>query len=226
MGTDCAPLLADIFLYSYKAQFIQSLPNQPPVSLVKARFVPDTKMLDHIRQGLGKFKLGDTDKTEKVVASHKDRDQFHTSKVQVKKVKQFNTETHSTSITIAGYKNRALIADEYSDKMYLYDNNGKVSKYVTVAKGVGIWDTAVTPTGEIIVTNRDNKIRRVAADGTVAILTDTAPFVPYGVCLMDTRQIGVCMGGQGDRRMLLKLCVVIRPPNPPPHPPSILQKEI
>ena len=25
LGTDCAPLLADIFLYSYKAEFIQSL---------------------------------------------------------------------------------------------------------------------------------------------------------------------------------------------------------
>ena len=25
MGTNCAPLLADIFLYSYEAEFIQSL---------------------------------------------------------------------------------------------------------------------------------------------------------------------------------------------------------
>ena len=27
MGTNCAPLLADIFLYSYEAEFIQSLPS-------------------------------------------------------------------------------------------------------------------------------------------------------------------------------------------------------
>ena len=28
MGTNCAPLLADLFLYSYKAKFVQSLLKQ------------------------------------------------------------------------------------------------------------------------------------------------------------------------------------------------------
>ena len=28
MGTDCAPLLADLFLYSYEADFIQGLPKK------------------------------------------------------------------------------------------------------------------------------------------------------------------------------------------------------
>ena len=95
-------------------------------------------------------------------------------------------------------KNRAWIADSGSDTMYLYDNNGKVIRCVTAANGVGIEDTAVTPTGEIIVTNSDKKVRRVAVDGKVSILIDTAPFVPYGVCLMDTGQIAVCMNEQRD----------------------------
>ena len=33
MGTNCAPLLADIFLYSYKAEFIQSLLSKISISV-------------------------------------------------------------------------------------------------------------------------------------------------------------------------------------------------
>ena len=116
--------------------------------------------------------------------------------MQVKKLKHFNSKICATSIKISG-KQRAWIADDDSDTMYLYDDNGKVIKSVTVAKGVGIWDTAVTSTGQMIIANKDNKVRRVSVDGKVAILIDTAPFVPYGVCLMNTGQIAVCMSGQG-----------------------------
>ena len=173
------------------------VPNPPNVSLVQARFVPDTRVLDDIRKGLGRIEFRDSDKTEKVVACYKDRDQFDRSKLQVKKVKHFSSEKDATSITMAG-KNRAWIADVCSDTIYLYNNNGKIIKSVTVAKGVGIRDTAVTPAGEIIVTNTDNKVRRVSVDGTVTILIDAAPFVPEGVCLTATGQIAVCMNGQRD----------------------------
>ena len=173
------------------------VPNQPPISVRKAKFVPNTKVLDDIRKGLGRIEFGDTEKIETVVACNKDRDQFDRRKLQVKKVKHFRSKTHSTSITMAG-KNRAWIADDGRDTMYLYDNNGKVIKSVTAAKGVGIWDTAVTPAGEIIITNRDKKVRRVSVDGKVSILIDTEPFNPRGVCLMDTGQIAVCMNEQGD----------------------------
>ena len=172
------------------------LPNQPPISVRKAKFVPDKKVLDDIRKGLGRIEFGDTEKTMKAVISNKDRYQFDRSKLQVKKLKHFNSKTDATSITIAG-KNRAWIANVYSDTMYLYDNNGKVIRCVTVAKGVGIWDTAVTPTGEIIITNKDKKVRRVSVDGTVTILIDTATFEPSGVCLMDT--VAVCMNEQRDK---------------------------
>ena len=177
------------------------VPNLPPISHEKARFVPDTTMLDHIRKGLGRIEFWDhTDKTEKVVACNKDRDQFDRSKLQlqVKKLKYFNSKISGWSITMAG-KNRAWIANNHGDIMYLYDNNGKVIRSITVVNGVGIWDTAVTSTGEIIVTNRDNKVRRVSVDGTVSIMIDTAPFDPRGVCLTDTGQIAVCMSGQGNQ---------------------------
>ena len=36
MGTNCAPLLADLFLYSYEAEFIQNLVKQKEVSVAKA----------------------------------------------------------------------------------------------------------------------------------------------------------------------------------------------
>ena len=174
------------------------VPNLPPISLEKARFVPDTTMLDHIRKGLGRIEFENTDKTEKVVASFKDRDQFDRSKLQSKKLNYFHSMTCVWSITMAG-KNRAWIAEEDSDTMYLYDDNAKVVKSVAVAKGAGILDTAVTPTGEIIVTNTDNKVRRVSVDGSVSILVDTAPFVLSGVCQMNTGQIAVCMRRERDK---------------------------
>ena len=172
------------------------VPNLPPISLEKAKFVPDTAILDNIRKGLGRIEFGDTGKTEKAVVSSKDREQFDRSKLQVKKLKHFNSKPYATSINIAG-KNRAWIADDECDTMYLYDNNGKVIKSVTVAKGVGIRDTVVTSTGEIFVTNEDKKVRRVSVNGTVTILIDTELFKPKGVCLMDTGQIAVCMSEQG-----------------------------
>ena len=190
----------DLIEYSPRSPSLL-VPNVPPISLEKAKFVPDTTILHNIRKGLGRIEFGDTDKTEKAVVSNIDREQFDGSKLQVKKLKHFNSETYATSITIVG-KNRAWIADDDSDTMYLYDNNGNVIKSVTVAKGVGILDTAVTPTGEIIVTNTDNKVRRVSIDGTVVILIDTAPFDLNGVCLMDTKQIAVCMSEQGDKNHL------------------------
>jgi hypothetical protein len=36
MGTNCAPLLADLFLYSYEAEFIQKLLHEKKKSLAVA----------------------------------------------------------------------------------------------------------------------------------------------------------------------------------------------
>ena len=184
------------------------LPNKTHISMRKAKFVPDTKVLDDIRKGLGRIEFGDSDKREKVVACYKDRDQFDRSKLQaksrkyqgvkVKRLKHFNSKTEARTITMAG-KNRAWIAYFDGDTVYLYDNNGKVIESVTVAKGVGILDTVVTSTGEIMVANRDNKVRRVSVDGKVSFLINTEPFNPRGVCLTDTGQIAVCMNGQGNK---------------------------
>ena len=69
------------------------LPNQPPFLVRKAKFVPDTKVLDDIRKGLGRIEFGETEKTMKAVVSNKDRDGFDRSKLQVMKVKHFSSKT-------------------------------------------------------------------------------------------------------------------------------------
>ena len=172
------------------------LPNQPPISVRKAKFVPDTKVLDDIRKGLGRIEFGDMAKKDSIIDSSKTLGQFDRSKLQVQKVKKIKSEIGVTSITTTG-PNRVWVSHFDSDTMYLYDNNGKVIKSVTVAKGVGIWDIKVTPTGEIIVTNKD-KVRRVSVDGTVTTLIETEPFVPKSACLMNTGQIAVCVSEHGN----------------------------
>ena len=52
MGTNCAPLLADLFLYSYEAEFIQSLVRQKKLSVAKAfnftfRYIDDVISLNN-----------------------------------------------------------------------------------------------------------------------------------------------------------------------------------
>ena len=174
------------------------VPNQPSNPSVKAKFVRDTNVLDDIRKGLGRIEFGETYKKENVVAANEEMGQFDISKLQIHIMKHFKSQMDVVSITMAGEK-RAWIAESDCDTMYLYDDNGKVIKSVKVAKDVGIRDTAVTPTGEVIVTNTDKKVRRVAVDGTVSTLMDTTPFLPRGVCLVDTGQIVVCMSGHGDK---------------------------
>ena len=113
----------------------------------------------------------------------------------------FKSKIDIVSITMAG-KSGAWIADSDCDTMYLYDDKGKIIESVAVAKDVCIRDTVVTPTGEITVTNRDKKVRRMAVDGTVTTLIDTTPFDPWGVCLTETGQIVVCIRGKEDENHL------------------------
>ena len=52
MGTNCAPLLADLFLYSYEAEFIQNLVKQKKVSVAKtfnltSRYIDDVISLNN-----------------------------------------------------------------------------------------------------------------------------------------------------------------------------------
>ena len=173
------------------------VPDQPSNSCVKAKFVRDIKVLDNIRKGLGRIKFWDTDTNENNAACSKQLGQFYRSHLQVQKVKQFTSKIDGTSIIMAG-KNRAWIADYDSDTMHLYDNNGKMIRSVTAARDVAIEDTAVTPSGDVIVTNQDKKVRRVEVDGTVTTLIDIAPFKPWGLCLTDTGQIVVCITGYGE----------------------------
>ena len=52
IATDCTPLLADLFLYSYEAEFMQSLLKQNKISVAKAfnftyRYIDDVISLNN-----------------------------------------------------------------------------------------------------------------------------------------------------------------------------------
>ena len=54
MGTNCAPLLADLFLYSYEAEFIQGLDQKGEKKLVQSinftiRYIDDVLSLNKNR---------------------------------------------------------------------------------------------------------------------------------------------------------------------------------
>ena len=56
MGTNCAPLLADLFLYSYEADFIQELPKKNEKKLARSfhftfRYIDDVFSLNNSRFG-------------------------------------------------------------------------------------------------------------------------------------------------------------------------------
>ena len=57
MGTNCAPLLADLFLYSYEAQFIQELLKKDEKKLAQS-FNYTFPYIDGV-QSLSNYKFGD-----------------------------------------------------------------------------------------------------------------------------------------------------------------------
>ena len=118
--------------------------------------------------------------------------------IDVKIVNTFDIEIVDTSVVPTG-KGTAWVASIADDTMHMYDDKGKKLKSVTVSKGTNIWDIAVKRSGDIIVCNRDNKVRLVTANGEVATMIDTAPFFPKGVCLTEREDIVVCMVGPYDQ---------------------------
>ena len=90
-------------------------------------------------------------------------------------------------------------ADSSQDTMYLYDSGGKIVRSVTVKKGVGIKQMIVKRSGEVIVSNRDQKVRILDKKGKTTTLIDTTPFAASGICLTETEQVVVCMTDQGDK---------------------------
>ena len=182
------------------------VPKRPDIPSVKAKFVPDNQILDFIKKGVGRVECQrNRDTLGKVEYDNSTYEtpiveNIEKNKLQVQVVGQFKSKIDITSIAIAG-KN-AWVAGTRSDTLFFHDDNGEVIGKVTVAKGIGIKDITVMPTGDIIVTSKDKKVRRVSVEGSVTIvraLVDTTPFEPYGVCLTDTEQIVVCMSEMGNK---------------------------
>ena len=171
------------------------LPNQPNVPSVKAEFVPNMKPLDGITKGLGKIEFSDVEQ-KRNAASRNDGDEFDKSKLKIKKIGNFESSNILISSIVMAGKCKAWTSNPGYDTMYLYDDRGAIIRSVTVEKGVGIMGAAITLTGRVIVTNYDKKVRCVSENDTVTTLIDTAPFMPFGVCLTETEEIVVCMRDQ------------------------------
>ncbi|KAK3092242.1 hypothetical protein FSP39_000188 [Pinctada imbricata] len=123
---------------------------------------------------------------------------FDPSMININKVGSFDSQISVGSITTAG-NNTAWVMWDYSDTMYLYDSSGEVVRSITVKGSRGINDMVITRSGEMIVTCKDKKVRRVSVSGEVSTMIDTSPFQPKGVCLTDSEDVVVCMRDHGKR---------------------------
>ena len=95
-------------------------------------------------------------------------------------------------------KETAWIASWGNDTMLMYDTQGTTIRSVTVAKHTRIWDIAVKQSDDVIVCNRDNKVRLMTVTGEVSTLIDSEPYSPQGVCLTEREEIMLCMAGRSD----------------------------
>ena len=111
----------------------------------------------------------------------------------IKKLSFFYINHSATSVVPTG-KGTAWISSFHSNKIDLYDIRGKRISEITLTEGV--LDLAVKQTGDIIVCNRDNKVRLVTVGGTETILFNTAHYRPQCVCLTKTEEIMVCMANK------------------------------
>ena len=194
--------------------------NSPPPSKVQSvsnishsipDFAPGRDLIKIIKQNVGELRWNDhkddaaNAPTQKNTLSKSVKHEMSTGKenvtmpiIDVKIVNTFDIELVGTSVVPTG-KGTAWIASLAGATMHMYDKKGKTLKSVTVSKGTNIWDIAVKRSGDIIVCNRDNKVRLVTANFEVTTLIDTARFAPRGVCLTEREEFAVCMAGQGDQ---------------------------
>ena len=161
-------------------------------------FVPGENMLDSITKLIGnlKWKGREINLTKPSKPRMPDSENLKPD-INIKPLGSFRTDADCTSVTPTS-KDTAWVASVDSDTMMMYNISGKNIRSVTVTKGVGILDLAVKQSGEVIICNKDNKVRLVTVNGVVTNLIETAPYSPQGVCLNEREDIVVCMAAQGD----------------------------
>ena len=178
------------------------VPNNTRTPTPKPEFLPDKGVLEAIRKGIGKIDLEGEGKNVMYTADKAPALKFDKSSLQMQQFRTIQCKIDVTSVAMAG-KGTAWIADSGEDNMYLLDGTDEaVLRSVRVKKGVDINDVVVTPSGEIIVANNDNKVRAVSVGGSVQTLINTPPFEVVGVCLSETSQIIVCLTGQEEQNHL------------------------
>ncbi|KAK3088158.1 hypothetical protein FSP39_015484 [Pinctada imbricata] len=177
----------DLDIVKYVPPKVESLiPEFEITQKTVSWFEPDRKVLDMINTSVGKINSKEIKKEE-------------TKGIKAVNVQNsFISKIGVSSLTTAG-NNMAWVMYHRSPTMYLYNDEGKVVRSVTVKGAGGINDMSITKSGEMIVTCIDRKVRCVSVSGEVSTLIDTAPFSCSGVCLTDEEEIVVCMRGQRDK---------------------------
>ncbi|KAK3083120.1 hypothetical protein FSP39_014530 [Pinctada imbricata] len=179
-------------IIKYQTPKLESLiPTIKRHKKVDISFEPSMKMLEILKESVGKIKFNES---EKEIMNRSTISRY----IHLQKLHSFDSKIDATSMTTAG-NNMAWVMDYGSPTMNLYNDKGKVVRTMAVKGSEGINDMAITHSGEMIVTCRDRKVRRVSVNGKVSTIIDTAPFACYGVCVTDKQEIVICMRRQGDK---------------------------
>ena len=178
-----------------KLDLMQYKPPKPssliPKPTIVPLFTPKGDLLDVIRKG-----LGTTGYAGESGSSRGNEKSTQTSMQSAEGIVQISFECTigASAISSAG-NDRAWVTHSQCDTLRLYDDKGVNAMSITVMSSVGIFDIVTKKSGDVIVANKDMKVRLVSPQGKVTNLIDTAPFTPKGVCLTDSEQIVVCMNG-------------------------------
>ncbi|KAK3091504.1 hypothetical protein FSP39_020296 [Pinctada imbricata] len=160
---------------------------------------------DSSHESLHNVSVSNKEKNDESVET--DKEEVSVSGITEEKIDSFKTPITIWSIEPVG-DDTAWIASIDSDTIYLYDIRGKEIRSVKMkgqrgffkkANKTEIYDMAVQSNGDIVVSCRDEKVRRVSVSGKITSLINTAPFIPFGVCLTDKEEIVVCMAGEKDK---------------------------
>ncbi|KAK3088098.1 hypothetical protein FSP39_014635 [Pinctada imbricata] len=179
-------------IIKYQPPKLESLiPTIKKRKKVDISFEPLMKISEVMKESVGKIKF------KEIVREVMHRSTMLRS-VHVKKLHSFDSNIGATSMTTAG-NNMAWVMYCDSPTMYLYSDKGKVVRSVRLKGSEGINGMAITQSGEMIVTCKDKKMRRVSVNGKVSTMIDTAPFDCEGVCVTNKQEIVVCMSDEDDK---------------------------
>ncbi|KAK3088858.1 hypothetical protein FSP39_024673 [Pinctada imbricata] len=181
-----------IDIVNYAPPKLESLfPKLKSANRIVPSFLPSKKVLDVIKNAVGSIHMKETNSKGGVSNSC-------LNLIRFQKVNSFRSTIGIGSIRKTR-NNMVWVMSIESPTLYMYNDTGNVVKSVTLTDVTGIRDMAVTRSGDMILTCRDNTVRRLSVNGNLSFLINVAPsFECHGVCLTEKEEIVVCMRNQND----------------------------